>query len=52
MKRLILAAILIFPVISLVIWLYFGATQRVDPNQPPSPTNAPGQVGTNNSAAK
>jgi hypothetical protein len=39
MKRFILPIILLFPVASLVIWFYFGVTERVRPAPLPSPTN-------------
>jgi hypothetical protein len=40
MKRLILAAVLLFPVITLVAWFYWGATQpRLAPGVLPVTTN-------------
>ena len=41
MKRLILAAILLFPVATLVCWFYWGSTRPRIPIEQPAATNAP-----------
>jgi hypothetical protein len=41
MKRIILAAILIFPILSLVAWVYWGATQPKLPSVNAAATNTP-----------
>jgi len=48
MKRLILAAILLFPVVTLVFWFYWGANQsRLTPANASGPTNTPAQTNLN-----
>jgi hypothetical protein len=47
MKRLILAAVLLFPVVTLVAWFYWGATQpRLAPWLLPVTTNTATNGGT------
>jgi hypothetical protein len=52
MKRFLLPAILLFPIVSLICWVYWGTSQRKKlPEAMPNDTNVPA-LSTNGAAGK